>query len=224
MDRKLRSERAPESITEKLGRWAEGDKQAFDELFPLVMDELHELASRHFARESSCATLQPTALVHEAYLRMVASDIRGFETRRSFFAFASRLIRQILVDHARARISEKRGGRIEKRSLELGDDTAIGSALGMADILTVHRSLERLAKVDITQARIAELRYFAGLTVSEVAETLRVSTATVERSWRLARRRLALEMNRRRRSMLTLGPKDMGPEDMGPKNRQSEAR
>ncbi len=185
-----------DSITGLLGRWAEGDRKAFDRLLPRVLGELRDLASRHLAREPGCHTLQPTALVHEAYLRMIEADVRGFETRRCFFAFASQLIRRILVDHARSRLADKRGGQVEVLSLGLDNDSLPDAALSFAEVLSVHHCLERLAKVAPRQSRVAELRFFAGLTVPEVAEVLNTSTATVERSWRSARRRLALELAR----------------------------
>lgn len=192
----MQSSDSNDEITVLLQRWVQGDQDAFDRLMPEVLGELKVLANHHLSRQGKRGhTLQPTALVNEAYLKMVGTNLQDFENRRCFYAFASQLIRNILVDHARSRLSDKRGGKHEISSLELGDDVAVSTELGLDEILTIHHCLERLAAVDPRQSRIAELRYFAGLTVPEIAEVLDTSITTVERQWRLARRRLALELS-----------------------------
>lgn len=180
-------------ITALLSAWVEHkDRAALDRLLPLVLAELRRLAEHHFEQEGAAHTLQPTALVHEAYLRLANSKVYGFENRHQFFALASRLIRAVLVDHARARQAEKRGGDAQRVPLEYAFEVAEHTDL--ATVLFVHQALDRLEKLDERQSRVIELRFFGGLTLSESASVLDVSLATVERDWSVARRWLAREM------------------------------
>lgn len=186
---------APGEIAQLLRAWAdEGDRQALDRLLPLVLDELRRLAAYQFKRQGSGHTLQPTALVHEAYLRLVGSEARGFENRHQVFALASRLIRDVLVDHARAKRAQKRGG--ERQRVPLLQALGIAEGSDSAAVLAVHQALERLEALDSRQGRVVELRFFGGLTLAEVASVLELPLATVERDWSVARRWLAREIAR----------------------------
>ena len=176
--------RDPGEITRLLLEWRTGDAAALDALIPLVYDELRGLAAVHLAREQGQRTLQPTALVHEAWVRLVGSDPGHLESRTHFFATAAAAMRRILVEQARRRRAEKRGGGDERLTLELdGMPTPAPSP----DVLDVHRALDDLARVAKRQARVVELRFFGGLTVPEAAEVLGVSLATAERDWTAAR-------------------------------------
>jgi RNA polymerase sigma factor (TIGR02999 family) len=181
-------------ITEILGDLPRRDEEALRELIPLVFDELRRVARRCLAAEKPGHTLQPTALVHEVYLKLRQTRLRGFESRSQFFAFATRLMRQILVDYARARRTGKRGGEATLVSLPEIAETEDGPSLDLDSVLAVHEVLAKLEKIDARQSRIAELRYFGGLTLPEVAGVLGLSLATVERSWSVARLFLAREL------------------------------
>lgn len=172
-----------EEITQLLAAWREGDRDALDRLVPRVYDELRRVADRHLRRERSDHTLQPTALVHEAYLRLTGAERPAWRDRLHFFAVAAQVMRRILVDHARARRAEKRGGGA--RLLPL-DDGAAGAERAV-ELVALDDALEALAKVDPRKARIIELHYFAGLTVAETAEVLGRSVSTVVLEARLAR-------------------------------------
>lgn len=187
---------SPQDVTGLLVRWRTGDREALDALTPLVYDELRRLAKSYLRRERPDHTLDGTALVHEAYMRLV--DQRNVEWRNGnhFFALAAELIRRILVDHARARIAAKRGGSNVKLSLD--------EALAPADekdlnILALDDALLALAKADPQQSRIVELRYFAGLTIEEAADVMEISPATVKRDWTTAKAFLKREMLRKER-------------------------
>lgn len=169
-------------VTELLGRMDGGDRAATDELFPLVYDELRRLAGEAMVHERSSHTLQATALVHEAYLRLVGPGA-GWENRGHFFGAAAQAIRRILVDHARARQSLKRGGDWERVSL---DDQAMEGTPAV-DLLALDEALGALAVIDGGMARLVELRFFAGLTVEQAAEAQGVSPATAAREWQFAR-------------------------------------
>jgi len=164
-----------------------------DELMPLVYEELRVLARRHLRRAGPSGTLQPTALVHEAYLRMVGSEGAPWESRAHFFAVASLAMRQILVSHARERAAAKRGGGRERVTLHEG---LTPSQEPEVDLLALSQALERLEALEERQARIVTLRFFAGMSVPEVALALGVSTATVEREWRFAKAWLWAELSR----------------------------
>jgi len=187
----------PAAITSLLARAQEGDRQATDELLPLVYEELRELADRLLAAEKRGATLQPTALVHEAYLRLVGSDQAGWENRAHFFGAAARAIRRILVDRARARRAARRGG---DRPLRLDTDAPLAGPEPSLDVLALDEALAKLASIDAQKARVVELRFFGGLSVDETAATLGVSASTVNRDWVFARTWLHRAMSDERRS------------------------
>jgi RNA polymerase sigma factor (TIGR02999 family) len=173
-------------VTRLLARWSRGEQEALDELLPLVYGELRRMAGRQLRAERQEHTLTPTALVHEAYLRLVGQRRTSWRSRAQFFAIAARLMRRVLVDHARARLADKRGGGLVVVPLEqAGDPEAAASPL--ADVLAVDEALTRLAALDADQARLVELRFFGGLTVEEIAPLLGRSERTVKREWRLAR-------------------------------------
>lgn len=174
---------APGQVTELLRRAQRGEEAATDELLPLVYDELRQLAAGMLAKERAGHTLQPTALVHEAYLRLVGPQGEGWEGRAHFFGAAARAIRRILVDHARSRGREKRGGGRQRVALE--DQPTPESPV--LDLLALDEALEELARIDPRMARLVELRFFAGLTVEETAATMGISAATAAREWGLAR-------------------------------------
>ena len=175
---------SPEGITQLLLKWSAGDSAALDELMPLIYNELRQLAKNYLRRERPGHTLQPTALVNEAYLRMVEQRDAKWQNRAQFFGVAAQLMRRILVDHARARSAAKRGGLQYAVSLSKADRIEAGPDV---DLLMLHEALNELAKIDPQQSRIVELRYFGGLTIEEAAEVLNVSHATVEREWKMAR-------------------------------------
>jgi RNA polymerase sigma factor (TIGR02999 family) len=172
------------AITSLLARAQEGDRQATDELLPLVYEELRQLADRFLVSEKRGATLQPTALVHEAYLRLVGSDRASWENRAHFFGAAARAIRRILVDRARARRAARRGG---DRPLRLDTDTPLAEPGPSLEVLALDEALAKLASIDAQKARVVELRFFGGLSVDETAATLGVSASTVDRDWAFAR-------------------------------------
>jgi len=185
------------AITSLLARAQEGDRQATDELMPLVYEELRQLADRFLAAEKRGATLQPTALVHEAYLRLVGSDQAGWENRAHFFGAAARAIRRILVDRARARRAARRGG---DRPLRLDTDAPLAGPGPSLDVLALDEALAKLASIDAQKARVVELRFFGGLSVDETAATLGVSASTVNRDWAFARTWLHRAMSDERRT------------------------
>ena len=186
-----------EAITSLLARAQEGDRQATDELLPLVYEELRELADRFLSAEKRGATLQPTALVHEAYLRLVGSDRTGWENRAHFFGAAARAIRRILVDRARARAAVRRGG---DRPLRLDTDAPLAEPGPSLDVLALDEALAKLASIDAQKARVVELRFFGGLSVDETAASLGVSASTVAREWVFARTWLHRAMSDERRA------------------------
>jgi len=178
-------------ITQLLADWSEGDEAAFKRLLPLVYNELHKLANFYMRRERQDHTLQTTALVHEAYLRLVGQQNVQWQTRAHFFAVAARAMRNILVDHARSRGRAKRGDG--KPGLPLGD-VAVMSDERADELVAVNTALDSLTAVDPRKGRVFELRYFGGMSVDEAAEALRVSPATVTRDWRMARAWLRREL------------------------------
>ena len=172
------------AITEALHAWRRGDAGAEDELMRLVYPDLHRRAARALGGERRDHTLQPTALVHEAYLRLVDQRRVDWHDRIHFFAIAARLMRRVLLDHARKRGSAKRGGGVPKISLETAGEVAAGPP---AELGELDEALAALAAFDPQGAAIVELRYFGGMTVEEAAQALGVSTATLVRQWRTAR-------------------------------------
>jgi len=184
---------SPHEITRLLADWSSGDRQALERLTPLVYDELRRLAGHYLRRERPGHTLQSTALVHEAYLKLVGQNNVRWQNRAHFFGIAAQIIRRILVDYARARDADKRGAGAEKLSL----DEAIALPGGPdLDLVALDDALETLARIDPRQARLVELRFFAGLTLEETAEVLQMSLATAKRDWVSAKAWLARELRR----------------------------
>ena len=182
---------AQDEITQLLADWSEGDEAAFKKLLPLVYGELHRLANAYMRRERQDHTLQTTALVHEAYLRLVGQRNVQWQTRAHFFAVAARVMRNILVDHARGRGRSKRGEG--KPPLPLGD-VAVMSNERADELVAVNTALDGLTALDPRKGRVFELRYFGGMSTDEAAEALKVSPATVTRDWRMARAWLRREL------------------------------
>jgi RNA polymerase sigma-70 factor, ECF subfamily len=181
---------ATAAVTELLASWREGDERARDRLIPVLYDELHRLAERSLRGERPDHTLQATALVNEAYLRLVGADV-PWEDRAHFLAVAARVMRRILVDHARGRSRHKRGGDFARVTL---DESLAATPDRAPDILALDEALERLAAHDARKARVVELHYFGGLRHDEVARVLEISLATVDRDLRLARAWLYSQM------------------------------
>jgi RNA polymerase sigma factor (TIGR02999 family) len=172
------------SVTDLLTRWNSGDQEAFAELVPLVYDELRQLARHHLSHERPGGTLQATALVHEAYLRLVDQNRTGWNGRAHFFGAAAQVMRRVLVDRARERNAQKRGDGVLLEPLHEANEAASEPSW---DVLALEDALNDLAKIDPDRVRIVELRYFGGLTVRETAEVMGVSEPTVKRDWALAR-------------------------------------
>jgi RNA polymerase sigma factor (TIGR02999 family) len=181
----------PSDITALLDDWGRGDSRALDRLLPLVYAELRRVAARQLRHERDGHSLQPTALVHEAYLRLVGQRQVHWQNRAHFFAVSAQVMRRILVDHARRRKAAKRGDDVERVSL--AQDIA-APASDAISVLALDRALDRLAGVDPALARIVELRAFGGLTVDEAALVLKVSPSTAKRDWRTARAWLVREL------------------------------
>ena len=182
----------PEDVTALLVRWSRGESDALNRLMPIIYSECRRIAARQLALERRDHSLDPTALVHELYLRLVDQRRSSWENRAQFFGVAARLMRRVLVDQARARHAEKRGGDAVFVSLDAAADTPDGSTVG--DVLAIDEALERLAAHDPEQVQIIELRYFAGLTVEETARVVGRSPRTVKREWRLAKAWLYQEL------------------------------
>ena len=181
----------PSQVTELLERWSLGDQSALDELTPLVYNELRHVAEAYLRRERPDHTLQATALVNEAYLRLIGQKHGRWQGHKHFYGIAARLMRQVLVEHARKHKAEKRGGGRVAVTLDHYEDVGDNPEV---DILAVHEALQRLARFDEQQARIVELRFFGGLSIEETAETLGVGHATIEREWAMARAWLRNEL------------------------------
>src|SRR5690242_11470459 len=174
-----------EGTTQLLIDWSDGDQAALEKLMPLVYDELRRLASNYLRRERASHTLQPTALVNEAYLKLVDQRNAKWQNRAHFFGIAAQLMRRILVDRARQHQAAKRGGSVQQR-------ISITSAEKFAkqpevDLLALNEAMEELAAMDPQQSRIVELKFFGGLSIEEIAEVLGIGHATVERDWKMAR-------------------------------------
>jgi RNA polymerase sigma factor (TIGR02999 family) len=180
-------------ITQLLASMKDGDPSAAEKLMPLVYDEFRALAARHLRRERSNHTLQPTALVHEAYLRLIDQTRVDWKGRTHFFAVGAQAIRRILVDHARNRNRQKRGGGAGKVTL---DEAVALAPQRQEEILALDEAMEKLAKLDPRQAQVVEMRFFGGLSVEEVATVLGVSKRTVEGDWTMARAWLMRELSR----------------------------
>jgi RNA polymerase sigma-70 factor, ECF subfamily len=183
----------PAAVTEVLAQWSRGDKAALDRLVPLIYPELRRIAGRQLRRERREHTLQPTALVHEAFLQLVDQRRATWNNRAQFFAVAAQLMRRILVDYARSRQAVKRGGATTTVELQAGAVDASADPIA-AEVLAVDLALERLAARDPDHARIVELRFFGGLTVEETAYVMQRSPRTVKREWRLAKAWLFREL------------------------------
>jgi RNA polymerase sigma factor (TIGR02999 family) len=195
-------------ITQLLVAWSEGDSGALENLTPLIYEQLRRLAAQHLRREPAAQTLQTTGLVHEAFLRLVDQRSPRWQNRSHFFAIASSLMRRVLVDQARVRLAEKRGGG--KANLRLDDLSATlegrgeqllleaqsdaGEQAARANLIGIDAALTRLDALDHRQAQIVELRFFGGLTVEETAKVLEISNATVKRDWMMAKAWLAREL------------------------------
>jgi RNA polymerase sigma factor (TIGR02999 family) len=182
---------SPQSVTALLADWSRGNPEALDQLLPLVYGELRRMAARQLRRERVNHTLQPTALVHEAYLRLVDQRRVDWRGRAHFFGVAAQVMRRILVDHARRHAAGKRGQGVEFVSV---DDVRTAPAAKQIPVLALDHALDRLQKLDPDLARIVELRAFGGLTIEEAAEVLDVSPSTAKREWRAARAWLGREL------------------------------
>ena len=173
------------NLTELLNNWSDsGDRAILDELFPVIYQELRNLAVNRLKSEKQNHTLQPTELAHEAYLKLVDQNSYGFKNRTQFFALAAKMMRNILVDHAKSKKAVKRGGEMQKVALE---KTIVSIAEMDLDILALDSELKKLAKMDEEKCQIVELKFFGGLTTKEIAEVIGKSTATVEREWSFSR-------------------------------------
>ena len=179
----------PNDVTQLLGQWSGGNPEALDDLMPLVYDELRRMAHRHMAGERGNHTLQPTALVHEAYIKLVDQSRINWQNRAHFLGMGATLMRQILIDHARRHRADKRGGEFE--NLPIKESIVIVAGDKPTDLIRLDEALKDLAKFDEFKSRLVELRYFGGLSVEETAEVLEVSEITVKRHWRMAKAWLA---------------------------------
>ena len=179
--------------TELLRAWSEGDEAALNELVPLVEKELHRLAHAYMRRERKDHTLQATALVNEVFLRLARTANPRWQDRAHFVGIAARLMRQVLVDHARSRGYRKRGGGVQRVPLE---NVPLITPEPEVDVLAVDRALEAFAKIDPRKSQVVELRFFGGLSVDETADVLGISVETVKRDWRVAKLWLARELER----------------------------
>jgi RNA polymerase sigma-70 factor, ECF subfamily len=187
----LRLMTAPRGVTALLGDWSRGDHGALDQLLPLVYAELRRIAARQLRSERNNHTLQPTALVHEVYLRLVDQRQGDWKNRAHFFGVAAQVMRRILVDHARRHIAGKRGDGVRRLSI---DDAREVPASSEMPILALDNALDRLAGVDSDLAKIVELRAFGGLTIEEAAHVMEVSPSTAKRDWRTAKAWLTREL------------------------------
>jgi RNA polymerase sigma-70 factor (ECF subfamily) len=182
------------NITQMLRDWNSGNADVIDDLLPLLYDELHKRAAAYMRRERQNHTLQPTALVHEAYLKL-ADQHNNWNDRDHFFAIASQVMRRILVDHARGRNRQKRGGSVELLPLE--EVLVAGTEENNVDLIALDEAMVRLAKLDPQQERLVELRYFGGMSLDEAARALGISRATAARDWQMAKAWLHRELTRK---------------------------
>jgi RNA polymerase sigma factor (TIGR02999 family) len=188
------SEPEANEITQILWEWSKGNREALDKLMPLVYDELHRQASRYLRRERPNHTLQTTALINEAYLKLIVQKEVVWESRTHFFALAANAMRQILVDYARTKNRQKRGGVMGK--VDFDEALIIAADEKNIDLIALDEALTRLEKVDEQQAKVVELRYFSGLSLEETAEALHISRATAAREWAMARAWLHRELTK----------------------------
>jgi RNA polymerase sigma factor (TIGR02999 family) len=184
---------AAQQLTQLLQAWSEGHEDALEQLMPVVYDDLHRLARRYMSDERPGHTLQPTALVNEAYMRLLDSSHPSWQSRAHFFAVCGRIMRRILVDWARSRQALKRGSNVQP--LELEEAVAITGRPG-ADLVAIDDALQALAAVDLRKSQIVELRFFGGLSAKETAEVLHISEETVLRDWKLSKSWLRREMSK----------------------------
>jgi RNA polymerase sigma factor (TIGR02999 family) len=182
-----------DEITQLLQQWSDGHEQAFEKLIPFIYPELHRVAMRYMGRERAEHTLQATALINEAFLRLVDSRDMQWQNRAHFFAVSAQMMRRILVDHARSRRELKHGGGLRPVCL---DDVLVVGEEQSEDLLALNEALERLAAIDSRKVKIVELRFFAGLTLEETAEVLKVSHMTVVRDWDFAKAWLLRQLSR----------------------------
>ena len=182
-------------VTQLLRAWSEGEATALEKIVPLVYRELHAMARRYMANEQPGHTLQATALVHEAYVRLVDSAQSNLESRAQFFALCAQVMRRILVDWARSRHAQKRGGEV--RPLELDEALVVGDERGR-DLVALDDALKALSAQDERKGKVVEMRFFGGLSVEETAAALKISPETVMRDWKFARAWLGRELSRKR--------------------------
>ena len=182
-------------VTTLLAAWSKGDESALNKIVPLVYAELYRIARRAWSQHPQNNTLQPTALINEAYLKLANAENATFQDRCHFFAVASTAMRQVLVNHAKSRLAGKRGGGRANVSIE---ETQLAVHQEASEIVALHEALDALQAVDPRKSRVVEMRYFGGLSIEETAEALGLSIVTVNRDWRLARSWLIREMNRTR--------------------------
>jgi RNA polymerase sigma factor (TIGR02999 family) len=181
-------------ISRLLRAWGDGDQAALNQLTPLVYTELHQIAHRHMRQQLPGQTLQTTALVNEAYLRLVNVEGVRWQDRTHFFAVSAQIMRRVLVDSARAHLADKRGGRLPHVYL---DDSVDASPQSSEDLIALDDALNALEEMDPRKARVVELRFFAGLSVEQTAEALKISAPSVKRDWKLAKAWLSRELSRR---------------------------
>ena len=185
---------APKEVTQLLIAWSNGEEDALEKLVPLVYDELRSIARRYMRREPAGHTLQTTALVNEAYLRLIEQKEMKWQNRAHFFAISAQLMRRILVSMARARHADKRGGEARQVSL---DEALVISEERAAELVALDEAMNELAALDPRRSRVVELRYFGGLSVEETAEVLKISPETVMRDWKRAKAWLYTQLNRK---------------------------
>ncbi len=188
------SDQTRREITQILQEWSEGKQEAFDQLIPFVYEELRRQAARYLRRERINHTLQATAILHEAYLKLIVQTDVKWESRTHFFAIAAQAMRRILVDHARTKHREKRGGAAFKVTLD--DAMPLAAEEKSLDLIALDEALIRIAAKDKQQARVVELRYFSGLSLEETADALGISRATAARDWNVAKAWLHRELTR----------------------------
>ena len=172
------------NVTELLLEWQHGDKEALDRLTPLIYDELRRMAHRYVQRERAGHTLETTALVNEAYLRLIGQETVDWQNRAHFFAVTAQVMRHVLIDHARRRQFAKRGGEAQRIPL---DEASVMSQERATELVALDEALENLAKIDPRKSRVVELRYFGGLSLQETADVLQISLMTARRDWRAAK-------------------------------------
>ena len=187
-----RMQQRPENITELLASYGRGDKESLDQLMPIVYEELRRQAARYLRREQAGHTLQTTALIHEAYVRLVDQRNMQWQNRAHFFGIAAQMMRRILVDHARSKKRAKRGGSEVRVSLDEATVAVKGQDL---DVVALDEALQRLAEIDEQQSKVVELRFFSGLSVEETAEVMGISKSTVKRDWSMAKAWLHRELS-----------------------------